>query len=215
MSRTTTQPTAFAGRQILFVMAAEPEFGEHLKKHCVPLLTGVGPVEAAITLTANLHELAAAKRLPDLIVSMGSAGSRVLEQDEVYQVSDVSYRDMDASALGYEKGVTPFLDRPASIVLPYVIPGLPRASLSSGGNVVTGFAFDNILAQMVDMETYSVVRVAERFGIPVIGLRGVLQAQPDLARSGGSTGEWATLDKRLAEALDKLAAAFEGEAIPL
>ncbi|MGY6708589.1 MAG: 5'-methylthioadenosine/S-adenosylhomocysteine nucleosidase [Rhizobiaceae bacterium] len=215
MSRTTTEPTSFAGRKILFVMAAETEIGEHLRKRITPLITGVGPVETAITLTASLHELAAAKKLPDLIVSMGAAGSRVLEQGEVYQVSDVTYRDMDASALGYEKGVTPHLDQPATIVLPYVIPGLPRASLSSGGTVVTGFAFDSILAQMVDMETYSVVRVAERFGIPVVGLRGVLEAQPDLADAADAPEGLAKLDKQLAEALDKLAAAFEGEAIPL
>lgn len=215
MSQTTTEPSSFAGRQILFVMAAEPEYGEHLKKRFVPLITGVGPVEAAIALTANLHELAAKKKLPDLIVSIGSAGSRVLEQAEVYQVSDVGYRDMDASALGFEKGVTPFLDRPASIVLPYVIPGLPRASLSSGGNVVTGFAYDNILAQMVDMETYSVVRVAEHFGLPVIGLRGISDGRTSVTEISHWTASLEELDRNLAQAVDKLAAAIEGEALPL
>ncbi len=215
MSQTTTEATTFAGRKILFVMAAEPEYGEHLRQRFVPLIMGVGPVEAAITLTSNLHELAAKKKLPNLIVSIGSAGSRVLDQDEVYQVSDVCYRDMDASALGFEKGVTPFLDRPASIVLPYVIPGLPRASLSSGGNVVTGFAYDNILAQMVDMETYSVVRVADRFSIPVIGLRGISDGRTDVTEMSHWTASLEELDKRLAEAVDKFAAAIEGDAIPL
>ena len=215
MSQTTTEPTSFAGRQILFVMAAEPEYGEHLKKRFVPLVTGVGPVEAAITLTANLGQLAAAGKLPDLIVSLGSAASRVLDEGEVYQVSDVCYRDMDASALCFEKGVTPFLDRPASIVLPYVIPGLPRASLSSGGNVVSGFAFDSIVAQMVDMETYSVMRVAERFAIPVIGLRGITQGRADVAGMSQWTGGLAELDKHLTDAVDKLASAIEGDAIPL
>lgn len=215
MTGTTVEPTRFAGRDILFVMAAELEYGRHLRERFIPLMTGVGPVEAAISLTANLTALAAADKLPSTIVSLGSAGSRVLDQGEVYQVIDVSYRDMDASALGLEKGVTPFLDKPARLVLPYVIPGLPRASLSSGGNVVSGFGYDGILAQMVDMETYSVVRVADRFGIPVIGLRGISDGHAELTEMNHWSASLEDLDRKLAEAVDMMAAAVEGEALPL
>jgi len=215
MTGTTVEPTRFAGRDILFVMAAELEYGRHLRERFIPLMTGVGPVEAAISLTANLTALAAADKLPSTIVSLGSAGSRVLDQGEVYQVIDVSYRDMDASALGLEKGVTPFLDKPARLVLPYVIPGLPRASLSSGGNVVSGFGYDGILAQMVDMETYSVVRVADRFGIPVIGLRGIFDGHAELTEMNHWSASLEDLDRKLAEAVDMMAAAVEGEALPL
>lgn len=215
MTGTTVEPTRFAGRDILFVMAAELEYGRHLRERFIPLITGVGPVEAAISLTANLTALAAADKLPSTIVSLGSAGSRVLDQGEVYQVIDVSYRDMDASALGLEKGVTPFLDKPARLVLPYVIPGLPRASLSSGGNVVSGFGYDGILAQMVDMETYSVVRVADRFGIPVIGLRGISDGHAELTEMNHWSASLEDLDRKLAEAVDMMAAAVEGEALPL
>lgn len=215
MIGTTVEPTRFAGRDILFVMAAELEYGRHLRERFIPLMTGVGPVEAAISLTANLTALAAADKLPSTIVSLGSAGSRVLDQGEVYQVIDVSYRDMDASALGLEKGVTPFLDKPARLVLPYVIPGLPRASLSSGGNVVSGFGYDGILAQMVDMETYSVVRVADRFGIPVIGLRGIFDGHAELTEMNHWSASLEDLDRKLAEAVDMMAAAVEGEALPL
>mgnify|MGYP002622540001 CR=1 FL=1 len=215
MTETTVEPTRFAGRDILFVMAAELEYGRHLRERFIPLMTGVGPVEAAISLTANLTALAAADKLPSTIVSLGSAGSRVLDQGEVYQVIDVSYRDMDASALGLEKGVTPFLDKPARLVLPYVIPGLPRASLSSGGNVVSGFGYDGILAQMVDMETYSVVRVADRFGIPVIGLRGISDGHAELTEMNHWSASLEDLDRKLAEAVDMMAAAVEGEALPL
>lgn len=215
MTGTTVEPTRFAGRDILFVMAAELEYGRHLRERFIPLMTGVGPVEAAISLTANLTALAAADKLPSTIVSLGSAGSRVLDQGEVYQVIDVSYRDMDASALGLEKGVTPFLDQPARLVLPYVIPGLPRASLSSGGNVVSGFGYDGILAQMVDMETYSVVRVADRFGIPVIGLRGISDGHAELTEMNHWSASLKDLDRKLAEAVDMMAAAVEGEALPL
>lgn len=127
-----------SGKTILFVMAAEAEYGPFLRSRIEPLMTGVGPVEAAIALTRTLTQLDARDELPDLVVSLGSAGSATLEQTEVYQVSSVSYRDMDASPLGFERGRTPFLDLPASVELPLRIPAVPTASLSTGGNVISG-----------------------------------------------------------------------------
>ena len=123
-----------AGKSVLFVMAVDAEYGTHLKSRITPLMTGVGPIEAAIVLSHALTKLQAENRLPDLIVSLGSAGSRSLEQTEIYQVSSVAYRDMDASPLGFERGRTPFLDHPAVMPLPLNIPGIPEASLSTGGN---------------------------------------------------------------------------------
>ena len=155
-----------AGVPVLFVMAAEPEYGPALRARITPLITGVGPVEGAVALTAALAGMA---EPPRLIVSLGSAGSRALAQAQVYQVSAVAYRDMDASALGFEPGRTPFLDLPARIDLPHRIPGLPAASLSTGANIVSGPAYDRIAEEMVDMETFAHLRAAQRFGIPLIG----------------------------------------------
>src|SRR5690606_31815793 len=123
---------------ILFVMAVELEYGEHLARRFRPLFTGVGPVEAALALGRELARREAAGQLPRLIVSLGSAGSRTLKQAEVYQVSSVSWRDMDASPIGFPKGITPFLDLPAELALPVQLPGLPSARLSTGANIVSG-----------------------------------------------------------------------------
>jgi adenosylhomocysteine nucleosidase len=98
-------------------MAAEPEYGEHLKARFEPLITGVGPVEAAGAVV-RATGCVRAQTGPIAIVSLGSAGSSTLEQTGIYQVSSVSYRDMDASPLGFEKGCTPFLDLPAVLPLP-------------------------------------------------------------------------------------------------
>src|SRR5688572_13230275 len=132
-------PMPFAHRKpgvpdVLYVMAAEAEYGPHLKARISPLVCGVGPVEAAIAVTAKLADLARSDRLPQVVVSLGSAGSARLEQAAIYQASEVSYRDMDASVLGFEKGVTPFLHMPAVLRLGPLVPGLPRASLSTGAN---------------------------------------------------------------------------------
>ena len=68
--------TRLAGKNILFVMAAQAEYGPHLQRLFVPLMTGVGPVEAGVVLGSELSRLSGQGELPDLVVSLGSAGSR-------------------------------------------------------------------------------------------------------------------------------------------
>lgn len=204
-----------AGKSVLFVMAAPAEYGPHLQARMSPLMIGVGPVEAAISVTAVLTGLDAADHLPDLVVSLGSAGSRTLEQTSVYQVASVSWRDMDASAFGFEKGRTPFLDLPAEVALPLRIPGIPEARLSTGGNVVSGAAYDLIDADMVEMETYAVLRACQRFGVPLIGLRGISDGKADVNHIDDWTEYLHIIDEKLAESIDKLSLAIKDGAIAL
>jgi adenosylhomocysteine nucleosidase len=193
---------------ILYVMATEHEYGPALKSRITPLVTGVGPVEAAAAVTERLTRLAIEDKLPLLVVSLGSAGSAGLEQCGLYQASVVSWRDMDATALGFELGVVPFLDEPATIALGPFVPGVPLAKLSTGANIVSGAAYDDLDAEMVDMETYAIHRAATRFGVPVISLRGISDGDREL----GSIGDWTRylgiIDVKLGEAVDRLEAAI-------
>lgn len=202
------EPTPVAGRQVLFVMAAAPEYGDHLKARFTPLMTGVGPVEAGVVLSAALAGLQAAGRLPDLVVSLGSAGSRALEQTGVYQVSSVAYRDMDASPLGFPKGETPFLDLPRVVELPLRVPGIPAATISTGANIVSGATYDAIEADMVDMETFAVLRACQHFGVPLVGLRGISDGAAELKQVGDWTEYLHVIDEKLALAVDRLAEAL-------
>lgn len=204
-----------AGHDVLFVMAADAEYGPHLQRRITPLMTGIGPVEAAIALTSALARLAAAGQLPALVVSLGSAGARALEQARVYQVSTVAYRDMDASALGFPKGQTPFLDLPISVALPHRIPHLPEASIATGGSIVTGAAYDAIAADMVDMETFAILRACQCFGVPLIGLRGISDGAEDVATLSDWTQYLHIVDERLGDAVDLLARAITDRAIAL
>lgn len=198
-----------AGKNVLFVMAADAEYGVFLRTRISPLMTGVGPVEAAIVLTRELARLASHDDLPDLVVSLGSAGSATLEQAEIYQVSAVSYRDMDASAFGFEKGKTPFLDLPVSVELPLRIPGIQTATLSTGANVVSGAAYKSIDADMVDMETFAILRACQSFNIPLIGLRGISDGRHDVNHIDNWTQYLHIIDKKLALAVDGLQTALE------
>jgi adenosylhomocysteine nucleosidase len=185
-------------------MAAPAEYGAHLRARVQPLFVGVGPVEAAVALTAALARLEAADALPDLIVSLGSCGSRGLEHTAVYQASSVAYRDMDASPLGFPRGITPLLDLPAVLPLPCPVPGLPTATLSTGADVVSGAAYDAIDAEMVEMETFALLRAAQVFGVPLVALRGVSDGRSDLTRLEDWTSTLHHVDENLAAAFDRL-----------
>ena len=192
---------------ILYVMAVAAEYGPHLQARITPLMTGIGPVEAAVAVTRALAEASHAGAPPGLVVSLGSAGSRVLEQCGLYQASSVSYRDMDASALGFPKGQTPLLDLPPVLPLS-TVEGLPTARLSTGANVVSGAAYDGIDAEMVDMETYAVLRACQAFGVPLLALRGISDGADEL----GHVDDWLqylhVIDEKLAAAIDLIEAAY-------
>jgi adenosylhomocysteine nucleosidase len=191
---------------ILYVMAADAEYGSSLKARITPLMTGIGPVEAAISVTRALAEAQGRGSLPDLVVSLGSAGSAVLEHTGVYQASSVSYRDMDASALGFPRGVTPLLDLEAEIVLDRQIEGVPSVRLSTGGNVVSGAAYGAIDADMVDMESFAVLRACQSFGVPLIVLRGISDGASELTGISDWTRDLGIIDQKLARAIDLIEA---------
>ena len=193
---------ALGGKRLFFVMATEHEYGPHLRRRITPLISGVGPVEAAVATSAALAALASDDELPDLVVSLGSAGSRTLEHAALYQINRVSYRDMDATALGFEKGRTPFLDIPVVLEIDHRVSGLPAASISTGANIVSGAAYDDVDTDMVDMESFAVLRAAERFGVPMIGLRGISDGRTDLAGLHDWTEYLHVIDEKLAKALD-------------
>jgi adenosylhomocysteine nucleosidase len=205
----------WGGRRILFQMAAAPEYGPHLQARITPLMTGIGPVEAAIVMAATLEGLAHKGSLPDLVVSLGSAGSATLDHCAVYQASHVAYRDMDASALGFEKGATPLLDLPAILPLAPLVPGLAPATLSTGANVVTGAAYAQIAQDMVDMESFAVLRACQRHALPLIALRGISDGAEMLEGLHSWTEYLHIVDENLAQALNLLQVALEQDRLAL
>lgn len=194
------------GVKALVVMAADNEYGEHLKGLKIkPLITGVGPINAASELTFALSQLAHSRPpcRPDVIINLGSAGSANLDQGSVYRVSGSSYRDMDASAFGFPVGKTPFSPHPEFVESPPIMPEFPQASCSTGADVVKDHSVTG--ADMADMEYASFAQVAMNFGIPLIGFKGISDGKEPLS---GKIEEWTQLlpriDKNLAEAVVSL-----------
>lgn len=200
--------TRFGGHDVLFVMAVEAEYGARLRARMTPLFTGVGPVEAALVTTEALTRLALAGRPPALVISLGSAGSARLQRGAVYQAQSVSWRDIDASPLGFAPGITPLSDLPATLPLSPAVPGLRQATLSTGADIVTGAAYGRILEDMVDMETWSVARACMRAGLPLIALRGISDGKSELTGLHDWADTLPLVDQTLAAALDTLEAAL-------
>lgn len=191
---------------ILYLMAAEAEYGPHLRARIKPTMIGVGPIEAAINTTRALAERA--ENLPTLVVSLGSAGSQNLDHCGVYQAISVSYRDMDASALGFPRGETPFLGLPSTLHLEPLVVGLAPATLSTGANVVSGSAYDSIAEDMVDMETYAILRACQSFGVSLLALRGISDGKAELKQLSDWTGYLHIIDEKLAAAVDLVEKAY-------
>lgn len=191
-------------KKLLYVMAAQPEYGPALQARINPLMCGIGPVESGVNVTHALTELKLSNDLPDYVVSLGSAGSRSLEQTGVYQAKSVSYRDMDASALGFEKGTTPLLDLPKELIMPVLMNGVQAVRLSTGANVVSGSAYDDIDADMVDMETFAILRACHLFDLPLISLRGISDGKEELDKLEDWTEYLHIIDEKLAETVDML-----------
>ena len=115
---------------------------------------------------------------------------------------------MDATRLGFPKGVTPFVDGPARVALPTPLPGFPPATLSTGAKVLGGSDYTDLDAAMADMETFAVLRACKRFGLPMLALRGISDGPGDLTAMSGWTDLLGLIDARLAEAADVLLAHF-------
>lgn len=196
--------THISGKSVLFVMATQQEFGPHLQARIMPLITGVGPIEAAIATATALSQLAHDKALPDLVVSLGSAGSARLDHCGLYQATAVAWRDMDATGLGFARGVTPFLDLPATLPLDLRLSGIARATLSTGATIVSGSMYDTIPQDMVDMETFAILRACMVAQVPLIALRGISDGHATLTGLHDWVEYLHIIDEKLAAAVEIL-----------
>ena len=206
--------TRLAGHDVLFVMAADAEYGPCLRTRITPLITGIGPIEAACSTAIALTRLALTGTSPALVVSLGSAGSARLDHCGLYQATHVAWRDIDASPLGFARGITPFLDLPAILPLPLRLPGIATATLSTGANIVTGPAYDAITQDMVDMETFAVQRACMQAGVPLIALRGISDGTSDLTDLHDWTEYLHVIDEKLAGAITILETALKTGLLP-
>ncbi len=88
------------------------------------------------------------------------------------------------------------------------VPGIPSASLSTGANIVSGAAYEAVNAEMVDMESFAVLRACMAFGRPLTGLRGISDGAEELAHVDDWKQYLHVVDEKLADAVDRIEAAI-------
>jgi len=150
---------------ILIAMALPAEGAGRFEAAGVPVLyTGVGKVNAAISLTLRVAELTRDGGRPPLVVNFGTAGSASLPARTLVACRRFVDRDMDVGALGFAPGVTPFDELPAVIEFPGAFPGLPEAVCGSGDSFAT--ASHGVDCDVVDMEAYALAKACRVAGAP-------------------------------------------------
>jgi adenosylhomocysteine nucleosidase len=151
----------------LVVMALEIEAQGVFERAGVPVLyTGLGKINAALSLMRALRDYRHAAQAPPLVLNFGTAGSHSLPSGTLVACQSFVQRDMDVSGLGFALGVTPFEEVPAQLDFPAVFAELPVALCGSGDSFQMGVA--KLHCEVIDMEAYALAKVCRlegaRFG---------------------------------------------------
>jgi adenosylhomocysteine nucleosidase len=150
-------------RPVIVVMALTAEGAGRFEQAGIEVLyTGVGKVNAAITLTRRLEAHRHTGGAPPLVVNFGTAGSNRIAARTLVACRRFADRDMDVAALGFAPGETPFDPLPPMLEFPPFFPDLPEATCGSGDSFATmdhGPACD-----VVDMEAYALAKASRTAG---------------------------------------------------
>jgi adenosylhomocysteine nucleosidase len=133
-------------QEVLLIVALKEELPRNLLPEFNIEYCGVGKINA----TYKALEIIS-KYEPKLIINFGTAGSLRKNLFGLHEVSQFFQRDMDATALGFKIGVTPFEERS---VIDFGRTGL---SCSSGDNFVS--SPPELKTDLVDMEAYAIAKV--------------------------------------------------------
>ena len=142
----------------LIVMALETEGQGRLEALGFEVLyCGVGKVNAAYHLTRKLHELAREEIAVPYVLNLGSAGSHRFNTGTLVEIDRFVQRDMDAVALGFAHGETPFDVTPAALTVARRFTHLPSGCCGSGDSFAIGAP--PIPCDVVEMEAFALAKV--------------------------------------------------------
>ena len=140
----------FDPRTTLLVVALENELPRDLVAGWQIVYSGVGKVNAAITLCNALASCSPPKK----VVNYGSAGALRRGLSGLYRVTRFQQRDMDVRALGFLLGQTPFED---DVIIDFDGDGL---SCGTGDSFVS--APPEMNSDLVDMEAYALAKICRQ-----------------------------------------------------
>ena len=174
---------------------AMPEESQDVFSDYDVLHTQIGKVNAAYGLSKRVIE-----DRPDMVINLGTAGSRKHAGGSVVNPTQFVQRDMDVTVLGFEKFQTPFSDDPKILNYGQRLEHLPGGICGSGDNFDASEAANDF--DVVDMEAYALALICKRENIPFVCLKYVSDGA-----DGNANEDWNVALHRAAEKLKK---ALEG-----
>lgn len=172
----------------LFVFALEAEAQQEFSEFNT-LYTGVGKVNAAYRLTKSIQQ-----HKPDVVINLGTAGSTVFNKGSVVCCNEFIQRDMEVTALGFQKFETPFSND--EIVLKYGLElgSLPKGICGSGDQ----FEMEHLNHEynVIEMEAYALAKVCKEEQTPFLCLKYISDGA-----DGNAVDDWNAEVKKAAAAL--------------
>jgi adenosylhomocysteine nucleosidase len=177
-------------------MALEIESQGVFEAAGIPVLfTGIGKVNAAHALTRKLAEHREHRRSVPHVVNFGTAGSGKFATGTLVACERFLQLDMDLTALGFSKGVTPFESAPSVIEFPCAIPSLPKGTCGTADSFVADGS--TLACDVRDMEAFALAKVCWLEKVPFTCVKYIT----DGADSTAATDWEANLPKAAAEFL--------------
>lgn len=157
--------------------------------HADTLFTGVGKLHTAYSLLKRVQQ-----KKPSMILNLGSAGSNTFPRGEVICCTRFIQRDMDVTALGFEKYQTPFSDEPVILEYGFEVDFLPKGTCGSGDS----FEVDHRVTEydVIDMEAFTIAWIAKQEDIPFLCLKYISDGA-----DGAAAEHWQEAVKNAALAL--------------
>lgn len=147
----------------LLVFALEQEAGTYFSSFNV-LFTGLGKLNAALSLQQALAQSA-----HDIVINLGTAGSKNFSRGRVVCCEGFLERDMNVEALGFKPYQTPFSDPSEHLLKGLLVRGLPSGVCGTGDSFVSDRYPKDY--QLVDMEAYALALVCHRKKTPFLSLK--------------------------------------------
>lgn len=165
---------------ILIVMALESESQGLFEKENIPVVfTGVGKVNATYNLTKTLLERKVAGKKTELVLNLGSAGSRKFPRGSLVLCNKYVQVDMDASVLGFKHGETPY-ETKLPIMLEHdqkIEREIHYGVCGSGDSFVTREL--KVECDVVDMEAYALAKVCLLENVPFMSIKYITDGAGD------------------------------------
>lgn len=160
------------------VIIALPSESQGLFEKALPadqlFFCGVGKVNAAFKTTEVIL-----KYNPDMIINLGTAGSKKIKTHELLECSGYVQRDMDISPLGLPVGETPLDDIKGLISTVRFYTELKRGVCGTGDSFEVGPS--KLACDLVDMEAYAMAKVCKRLAKEFVSIKYITDGSDDSA----------------------------------